>query len=490
MEQRDLLDRTLVVLTSDHGEGLGEHGESTHGIFIYDATLHVPLIFSRSGLPAGRRVDMPVRLVDVLPTVLELLRLPPANPARDGVSLAPVFAGRGTVPVDACYIESLAPLLDRNWAPLSGLRTGEWKYIRAPEPELYDLVSDPGEKNNLHNERPEVARRLRAELERIVELAVRPEAPALAVEATPAADEVRRKLATLGYVSGGFRQGEEARPDPKRMIDLDNRFNRAIDLSEGGDLENADALYRRVLEEQPDFIVGYEFAAYNLYKMGKPAEAVALLERALNHGLDSPTLQARLGLYYQETDRLDQSIRLLERTVKENGTYAEAFNSLGITYYRSGRLEDAADSFRRAISLDGSYAMAINNLGNCLLAQGDFDRAAETYRAALKVDDRLAAAWNGLGVVLYRKGEVAEALSLWERSVALDGSQADTLFNLGKTLLRLGREAEALRYFEMFLDVASPVRYARDIEKVREVIKRIKRERAAARSAGAGEKAG
>ncbi|MBE0711938.1 MAG: tetratricopeptide repeat protein, partial [Candidatus Aminicenantes bacterium] len=450
-------DDTMVVLTSDHGEGLGAHEEKTHGIFIYDPTLHVPLIIAGPGpLPRGRIVDAQVGLADILPTVLDLMGWP-LQKDLPGRSLVPMMRRQGAGREDferALYIESMAPLLGRNWAPLRGVRTSEWKYIDAPTAELYDLKADPGEAVNIHDSRPEIVRRFRGEMEAIIK---QQPAPPFETAPNPHVDrEARQKLQSLGYLSHGVAPATTPRPDPKTMIGLDNLLSDAVNASETGRLEEAAAIYKDILRRQPDYIIGYDYAAYNLTKMGRGGEAVRLLEDAVGRGLGTDQLLAHLGLYYQEAGRLDESIRTLEKALALNQFVAEAHNDLGVSLFKSGRVDEAVGAFRQSLALDSNYAMAMNNLGNCYLARKSYPEAAEQYRAAIAVDDRLASAHNGLAAVYYRQGRVAEAEALWEKSVEIEPRQTEALYNLGRAYLRMGRKKDALRLFELFVQYASP----------------------------------
>ncbi len=471
-------DGTLVVLTSDHGEGLGAHEEKTHGIFIYDATLHVPLIIAGpEPLPRGRVVEAQVGLSDVLPTVLDLMGWP-AQRTLPGRSLVPMMTRPGA-DVDGSarplYIESMAPLLSRNWAPLRGIRTSAWKYIDAPTAELYDLKSDPGETLNLHDSRPEIVRRLRGDMETaITRQAVSPSD----TSPGPAADrEARQKLRSLGYLGSGVGPATMPRPDPKTMIALDNLLSDAVNASETNRLEEADKIYKDILRRQPDYVIGYDYAAYNLAKMGRGGEAIRLLEEAVGRGLGTDQILAHLGLYYQEAGRLDDSIRTLETALELNPDVSEAYNDLGVSLFKSGRIEEAIGAFNKSLSLDPHYAMAMNNLGNCQLALKNYAEAAERYRSAIAADDRLASARNGLAAVNYRQGLIEEAVKLWEKSLEIEPRQPEALYNLGRVYLRMGRKEDALRLFELFIRHASPREDAKDIEEVKGVIERLKKER-------------
>jgi arylsulfatase A-like enzyme/tetratricopeptide (TPR) repeat protein len=475
LDRSNLRDKTLIVLTSDHGEGLGEHKENTHGIFVYDSTLRVPLILSNpKHLPKALTVPEQVGLIDVLPTVLDILGWV-ADPDIQGRSLAPMLTESGILPGGVLYFESLAPMLGRSWAPLQGIRAEEWKYISAPIPELYDIVKDPGEQSNLVAKYPGTVRRLQEQLEVITGDTSSPPGSEKSLEA--GIDRAaRRKLLSLGYITGGSAKTSAGGPDPKTMIELDNKFNDGLIASETGELVKARALFEEVLEEQPDFIIGYEYASYNLYKMGLAGEAVRLLESALAKDLFNESILARLGMYYQETGRIGDSIRILEKAVSLDNNYAEAYNYLGVSLFKGGRVAEAIDSFQKSISLDRNYAMAMNNLGNCYLAQERYSAASEEYRRAIAIDGLLASAHNGLASAYYRQGQVEDALQSWEQSLKIDERQTDTLYNLGRAQLRLGRKREALHCFEQFIKYASPQKYGKDIEEVKGVIAKLKKE--------------
>jgi arylsulfatase A-like enzyme len=216
LERLDLLERTVVVVTADHGESLGAHGERDHGIFVYEDVLHVPLIVREPGRRAGR-VGEVVRLIDVMPTLLDLLDVP--APATDGVSLAALMQGRRRDLDLEAYAESLYP--ERlGWSALRALRSGRFKLIDAPRPELFDLDRDPFEERNVHDERPDVARAMTARLH--VLAADRGGSPSRAAAPGPTR-ELRARLAALGYLGSGLRPIPPAgalRPDPKDCIGI------------------------------------------------------------------------------------------------------------------------------------------------------------------------------------------------------------------------------------------------------------------------------
>ena len=219
----DALERCVVLVTADHGESLGEHDESSHGFFVYDASMRVPWIMTGPGLPESRRIDEPVSLVQVMPTLLDLLGLPIPDDL-DGTSTLPLLAGEPADPTPI-YAESLFPRLNFGWSGSRSWRRGSWKYIEAPQPELYDLARDPAETRNLVSERAEVARELHRELRKF--LARGGELSSVSLEVD---EQTRMQLDALGYVGGeGIRRDDELwdfeAADPKEMIGLYHDLN-------------------------------------------------------------------------------------------------------------------------------------------------------------------------------------------------------------------------------------------------------------------------
>lgn len=475
IEEWKLIDKTVIILTSDHGESLGEHEEKTHGIFIYDATLHVPLIFfSPKLLPCGRRINEVVGLSDIFPTALDLFNIPFKSNNIYGKSLKnSILKGKGEEDREI-YIESIAATIDRNWAPLFGLRTKNWKFIEAPMPELYDVNEDPRELNNLYAQKPQIARQMEQKLKKLMDknllLSLRE------IKSRQIDREVQEKLRSLGYIAGSGLSSSGPWADPKIMIEIDNLFNEAIISSEEGRTEEACYLYEMVLKKQPHFAAAYEYASYNYYKMGRLSEAIALLERALASGLETKTIKARLGLYLQEEGKIKESIELLRSALKQDPFYTEAYNYLGVSYFKAGELDLAIEAFKKALALDKDYAMAMNNLGNVYLAQQKYNEAIEQYLKAIEVDPRLGSAYNGMGVSQYKQGKIKEAIEQWKMALEVDSLHSEAAYNLGLTLLRLGQKEEALKYLELFLAIAPAIKYSQDREEIQKLVEKIRKE--------------
>jgi len=476
LEAAGLLDDTLIVLTADHGEGLGEHGESSHGMFAYETTLHVPLIFTWRGvLPAGQRVASRVRLIDVAPTIAELAGLEKGK-EHQGESLVALMLEPDRHEDRDCYFEALSFNLNRNWAPLTGLYREGYKFIDLPIPELYNLDADPGETRNLFGRDPKVSRHLAAELARLVES--NSTEASREINAVEIDQETATRLESLGYVvsSGEPRESAAytAEDDPKRLIHLSDMLDEGVAAHAAGRSEEAIRAFQAILKQRPTFANAHVNLAYVLQETGRIGEAISVLERALENGISTRTMLGRLGAYLQEAGRLDESVSLLEAVVEENPTYAEAFNYLAVSYARLSRTAEAVQTLEKLLQLDPSYASAYSNLGSAYLGAGRFQEAEQSLTRALELDPRLASAWNGLGVTLANTGREDEAVSAWKRSVELDPSQYDTLYNLGTLLTKMNRFQEAIPFLERFILSAPQDRYGADIPKLKRLVAQLR----------------
>jgi choline-sulfatase len=357
---------TLTVLTADHGESLGEHGESTHGFFIYDATVVVPMVFHWPGRIASRQSDAPARLVDIAPTVLDLIGAPPPK-AIDGVSLKPLLSGRSQA-IPSAFIESQQPWINYGWAPLSALRDLDWKLIAAPRPELFDLRQDPGElKNVVDAERPQ-ARRLQGEMRQVETL---PTASALAVEDP----EVLESLRSLGYIGSGRKSSAPPAglPDPKDRILQRNALSEAEALLRQDRFAEAIARFEVVLEEDP----GNRFATLRsgiaLLKAGNAKAAVPRLEKAV--ALDPEQAENRYAL-------------------------ADALT-------RSGQLAPAAEQWMETIRLQPRRFAAWSNLGSVLGQLGQQERALGAFEKAYEIEPGNVQLRENLGAARFQAAQKA-----------------------------------------------------------------------------------
>jgi len=460
---------TTVMVTADHGEGLGDHGEATHGIFAYESTLRVPLILTQYRAPgsgvrgpkADAQSDVPVRHVDILPTIAELTGIAiPAN--LPGRSL--LGAQDGEAEPRPMYFEAMTAMLKRGWAPLRGVLDGRDKYIDLPLDELYDLALDPREEQNAAPSSAERVRVLRARLTGFGDT--------MPGEQGSENADVRARLQALGYLSGSAprkaRYTEE--DDPKRLIDVDRLMIEGIELHRLGRTAEAMDAYRRVIGRRPDMNLAYRRLAYIQWEAGATADAIATLREARAKNGPDIDVDVRLGTYLAETGALAEALPMLERTVKADDRDEEALNALGIAYARAGRTADALRTFERILAIDPRDAFALENAGTVHLQRGDARAAADAFNRALTNDPRSSRAHAGLGVVALQSGRRDEAIEHLRRAVQLDPRNFDALFNLATHLLAAGRLDEARPYVEQFVATAPRALYGRDIVRFRQFL--------------------
>jgi len=469
---------TVVIVTSDHGESLGEHGELTHGMFAYEPTLRVPLIVAtidpaQRRASQGRVIDSPARHIDIAPTVLDVAGLQPASGLL-GSSLREVIAA-GDGPDRPMYFEAMTYNLVRGWAPLRGVITGREKYIDLPIPELYDLAADPRESRNLAAGTPERLQVLGNTLRTYdVALPSRPGQESADVAAT---------LRSLGYVTGSApaKKAYTEADDPKRLAEVDRDLHTATEHYQAGRVEDALRMFNSVIERRPDMADAYIQRAYALWESGRVQDAIRSLEAGLAAGAPDRDIRIRLGIYLAESHADSRrAIALLEGLPR---TDVEAMNSLGIAYGDAGRYADAIATFQQVLTLDATNGLAFQNLAAMTLRQaleartsdeqtrklGESERFA---RQAIDADPALPGAYTTLGVALSSGGRKNEAIEAWKRAVALDATEFNALFNLWLELARAGRKDEAVAYGRQFVATAPPAFFHADIEQVRKYLGR------------------
>jgi arylsulfatase A-like enzyme len=332
LTSRGLMDSTLIVVTADHGESLGEHGEKTHAYFIYEATARVPLIMRGPGLPSGTRMGGLASLVDVMPTILGALELEPPS-GLDGQSL---FGGTETRPV---YLETYAPYYNFGWAALRGLRDERYKYIRAPEPELYDLTRDPGEEHNVIAEQQDVAARFSRALDNLI---ADHSGDTLSELNSPSPAETE-KLAHLGYTAAAA-SAERATtgPDPKKMIDLIDQRDRGRTLLGQGRFDDAIAAFKHVLDRNPENTQVREFLGTALTAKGQWKEARDELLRAVTERPALYTAHYNLAQCYRQLNDPAQMLLHLEAAYHHNPRYLEPARDLAIAYAEKNDAKNTA----------------------------------------------------------------------------------------------------------------------------------------------------
>jgi arylsulfatase A-like enzyme/Flp pilus assembly protein TadD len=453
--------RTLVVLTSDHGESLGDHGEATHGVFAYEPALRVPLVLYQPRLLAPRVTSGPVAHVDVLPTILDALAVPiPGGLA--GRSLLAEAAGRAAGEA-TIYFEAISASLDRGWAPLHGVVHGRRKYIDLPIPELYDLARDPREAQNLIASEPRLAGDLLARLQSF-------RARDRGTRRTDPGVDTQERLRSLGYLAGA---SDRSKPryteddDPKRLIGLDTMLQDVLAHYLDGDLEGALARGHDLVGRRPDMAVSLLVVAHLERERGNIAAGIETLKRAWALNPDDSETASLLGAYLTEANRAREAADVLERHASREPPDVQALVVRALALARLGRTADALASLDRALAVEPSNAMILVHAGTVALMAGDRDGARRRFVAALETNPRVARAESSLGMMAAEEGRDADALDHWRRAVALDPREHAKLLPLAGLLDGAGRPAAARPYLELFVASAPPALFARDIARVR-----------------------
>jgi arylsulfatase A-like enzyme/Tfp pilus assembly protein PilF len=443
LEQNGLLDKTIVAVIGDHGESLNQHAEGTHGFFVYESTTRVPFIirapFDRL---RGRRVADPVRSVDVMPTVLDLLGIA-APKAIAGVSLTPLMTGaRSTMDLEG-YAEALYPLHHFGWSELRAWRAGRYKVIDAPRPELYDLERDPHETTDLYAERRTVADGMIARLR-----AQEKEAPAEGVStATPEVDtDTRARLAALGYV-GSFvatTSGPKSdRADPKDKIELfnmmvDARETRKEEQNTDASIEKAIALYNKVLASDPNVIDAW-FNLGNLHtRLGHFTQAIASYKKALALKPDYDLPVLNMANAYRKMGQEDAALAGYEHYLTIDPKNARVRYEMGEIFLAKNDKTKAEENFRLAVEINPREAAALNALGVMAFQRGDIQAAERQIREAIAIKDSTRLAHYNLALIAEERNDAATAEAEYRKELERHPDASKASFNLAQLYEKAG----------------------------------------------------
>jgi choline-sulfatase len=465
LDAMGLRQRTLVYYVSDHGESLGEHGEATHGIFLYGSTLDVPMIIappsgasrgSAGLLPAGLRVRGLARLVDVTPTVLDLVGLPvPAG--LDGMSLLPLIANetahapeRTDVAPDGLggpvsYAESYFARFHHGWSELVLLETERWRSIRAPHPELYDRRSDPKDLDNVYDRQRDVAATLTAQLESM-NLLKAGEAP------TPAKidPQALERLQALGYVGAGSGApaAKGAPADPKDKVPLLQELQRAQGLRDAGRLEEAAGILEDLSRKDPGCPEVPFSLALVYFGLKNYDAAIAADRRVLELNPNYAIAVLNLALAYQAAGRTDEAIASFHHTLELLPENVKALLSLAEIHYARGKRQTALEYYERAAKVVPQLALVQANIGTLAMEMSRLDLAETALREAERLGDSRPSLHYNLGVIAEERGDRASAAREYRAEVAAHPDAYKAWVNLGLLERQAGRSGAALEAFE------------------------------------------
>jgi arylsulfatase A-like enzyme/Tfp pilus assembly protein PilF len=414
LRERRLYDHAFFVLASDHGEGLGEHGEKTHGFYVYNTTLHVPLIMRIPGVEP-RVVADEISLVDVMPTILQGLKLP-APPGVQGRSLMSSILGRAAGATSSLYGETYLPLLHFHWSQLRSLQSRGWKFIEAPKPELYELRADPGERKNLFVSQRARAHEMRDRLHVLMRRYTPAAGPEPEKELTDPA--LYERLRALGYVA--VSAGTYALPSGEPLPDPKDRIQ----------------VYELVSEAMTDG------------QRGRHQESLRKLREAAKVEPGSLTIHYLMALNYHRLRDFPNALEHFRAALKVNPDFSLAIYYLGLTQIETGDLDGAAVSLARALELDPTHFSAAFNLGIIHLKKNQYDLAFREFQRTVAINPDYAPAHAALGEAYLQQGKPSEAAKELERSLELDPRSRRARFSLSRAYEALGRKADAAREFQ------------------------------------------
>ena len=461
-------DRTLIAVVGDHGESLGEHGEETHSMFVYECDLRVPLVLWRPGLvPAGRVVSTPVRAIDLAPTLLELVGAPPLAGAQ-GRSLAPLWAGERETPRPV-YAETYMPQLYMNWAPLRSLRDARYKLIDAPRPELYDLDRDPSELVNLYEARRPLADTLRQQLERV-------SGGEGAMNVGGLDREALEKLAALGYIGAGTHESVGSRGaerDPKDVIGVFNRLRNANSAVRARNPQAALPIVEEVLSEDPDnpFARLVKGSAY--MALGDNARAVTWFERYLERVPRSSYAHLWIAICHLRMGRQEAARREAEAALAIDPRYTDARVLRAGVLASRGQYDAAIADLREAVTTDPAKPQVRLDLASVLREAGRLTEARAEYDRLLQSNPDDVAALTGLGVLQAHGGALADAERTLRRALQVEPGALDARFDLAEVLVRQGRPSEAMAEYRQISESQEAPPRAR--ERARQSLARLAR---------------
>jgi len=470
LEKQNILKDTLVVLVGDHGQGLGEHKEMTHGIFLYDATMRVPLLFRYRELAAGIVSSDPVKTIDIPPTILEMLKIQIPHQWR-GESLFPYFyqPHLSHRKKTAVYLETIFPEANFGWSPLQGIRTRQWKYIKAPRPELYDLQKDPEELTNVIDLYPKQARNLETRLQKLLNNLPSPQKK----QTVSMNEETRKRLQSLGYVwTADSAASANLSKDPKDMIELLNIFDHGYDHYVEGRYPEAVAIFQQILQQDTDNIIVHFLLAASLEKLNYLTEALKEFQEVAYQNPRFNNVHGNMGRVYE---KLGNPTKALAEYQKDIDLFPDApllYNNVGVLYLKQKSYHLAIEQFKKVLSLthdQSAHIITHTNLGTAYEMLGMYPKAQEEYQHSLELDPNYLVAHINAGNVFVKTRQIKMAIQEWQKALEIDPQNVHVHFSLGRAFLRN-------RIFDKAIDhLQEAIRLEPDLMQARRLLEKIQK---------------
>lgn len=453
LKEKSIAEKTLVVVVGDHGEDLWQHSEPTHGIFLYDTALKIPLLFwCPQIIPEGVRVESQVRSVDIFPTILDILRID-IPPSCQGISLVPVMEGKKVRDIEKSYAETYYPLLAHGWSAQESIRTDEWKYILSPRPELYDLKKDPDEMRNLIAERPEVVSRLKRDLEELK----REDFSSRNLPIKELSPEEKEKLRALGYLGGvvspDAEQGDRA--DPKDKVDTLKKLYAARTAVRQGKLEKGEKILKEIEKEDPQNSGVYQSLG-KIYQQRKDwLKAIDEFNKAIELNPRDVDSYFQLSQSYYSLGMMDEAAKAAQATLSLRPNHLRSLLFLAFYLRSKKNIKESLVYLEKAQQLYPSNRQVKLEYADALAAAEEYGRAIQIYQQLLAEMPENPLVYNKLGLVYFYLDDYPKAIEYLEKEVSLEES-ADSYFLLGAAYGKLERYSEAVSHLKKYLIHAPP----------------------------------
>jgi len=452
LQNNKLVENSFLIFASDHGESLGEHRESSHGFFVYQEGIHVPLIFitpfeKLHGISSSRIVS----LVDIMPTVLEMAEIPVPTQVQ-GESLIPLFF-QPEKSHSYAYAETFYPRFHYGWSELISLQNDRYKLIIAPDMELYDLIKDPDEKENLASSHKKVLAELKTEADNFIE---KYSENALEIDYRKIDEDTREKLAALGYI-GAFTDSSKLKgkklANPKEKIVVFNSLSRAREMGLEGKVDEAVKIIKGIITDDPDIIDAY-FALGNIYfKHGNHNEAIAYFQESLERRPDDTFTVINIANAYRRMGKYEEAETFVLNHLEKGISDSQLYFILGGIKVLQKKDDEAIKYYHQCLSLNPSSASSHNALAAIYLHKDDLLNAEKHINSVLELNPKLINANYHLAQLLEKKGELTEAAEAYRKELEYSPNHFKSSFNMSRLYRIFGQEEEELKYLQKTIEI-------------------------------------
>jgi len=447
LQENQLMENTILIFASDHGESLGEHKETTHGFFVYQEGIHVPLIFVTPFQKLrGIKCSSVVSLADVMPTILDWAEID-IPPEVQGTSLLPLFRKDKKGSDYFSYAETFYPRLHYGWSELTTIQDSRYKLVVAPRLELYDIVNDPEEAHNIVNEKPQEARRLKSLIDDFVE---KTSQNSFDLDYTHMDEETRQKLTALGYIGTFTELEKEGRKlsDPKDKIVIFNRLSKARELGMQEEYEESTRILKNILEEDPEVVDAY-FALGNVYyKWDKFDLALESFKKAFEKRPNDPFTVINIANAHMKMGQVDEAESFIQSVLPSLPPDSQINFILGNIYKIKENYSEAEKYYRECLRLNPSSVSANNALGKIFLLQGQLDKSEKYLKKAKELNPKLPNLHFNLAQLAEARGNMDKALE--EYLIELENSPHN--FGASFNLSRIYRQRKQTNREQEYLE--------------------------------------